>query len=262
MEALVPNAEGPSVQLQRQPPPKDSPATRELSLAAARYFAQLGDMRQRMEKYASDDGSLTKTGALCLAGELGIQLFDEDDAQAAFADMDADQNGTIDPMEFEAWFKRQVLEVRPTPVEEQQQLAAQVAEGLSSGQFKRDVQRETAKVARAAAGAGAGKPKDGSTPSKATPKAKPQPQTAAKTPVGDTAYKVPGGEQAIDRVKVKRPANAYGTNAVAWKAFIKLDEDGSGTLDRKVCSILNIVDFVLIVVLDFVLLCTKRWILH
>ena len=64
-----------------------------------------------------------------------IQMLDEEDANIAFLEMDMDGDGTIDPMEFEAWFKRQVLEVRATTKEEEPQLAVRTTrseDGLES----------------------------------------------------------------------------------------------------------------------------------
>ena len=42
-----------------------------------------------------------------------------------------------------------------------------------------------------------------------------------------------GKARAGATTKIPRPSNAYGTNAVAWDAFIALDTDGDGTLSRQ-----------------------------
>lgn len=173
---------------------EDAPHTN-MSLAAG-YFARIADMRARLEKFSTKDGTLTMSGAIGLAAELGIVLMDdEEDALDALSEMDQNGDGTIDPIEFEEWFKKQVLSSRVAPLEEQASLAATVAHGLSSGAFAQEVQREAARV-QASTG---------------------------------TVTTVPADKQEKD----DRPANAYGTNAVAWAAFTKLDEDESGTLDRR-----------------------------
>jgi Ca2+-binding EF-hand superfamily protein len=164
---------------------------------AAKYFAQIADLRQRLEQWTTADGTLSRSGAIGLAAELGfVMMDDEEDALDALSEMDQNGDGTIDPMEFEAWFKRQVLRVRPTEAAEQADVAVKVARGLSTGEFEQNVQREARKVRRAGAGGTADEPKKADA----------------------------------------RPANAHGTNAVAWAAFAKLDEDCSGTLDRAELS--------------------------
>lgn len=175
----------------------DAPGQTDMSLAAG-YFARIADMRARLEMYSTEDGTLTMSGAIGLAAELGVVLMDDkEDALDALKEMDQNGDGTIDPMEFEEWFKKQVLRSRVAPVEEQANLAATVAHGLSSGKFAQEVQREAARM-------------------------------QAST---QSAVTVPAPKQKYSQ-EASRPANAYGTNAAAWAAFARLDLDESGTLDR------------------------------
>ena len=170
----------------------DAPQT-DMSLAAG-YFARIADMRTRLEKYATEDGTLTLSGAIGLAAELGVVLMDDKEAALdALSEMEQNGDGTIDPMEFEQWFKKQVLRIRVAPEEEQANLAANVAHSLSSGKFAQEVEREAARV-----------------------------QASTKSDSN-----VLGPEQ-----KGSRPPTAYGTNAAAWAAFKRLDVDESGSLDR------------------------------
>ena len=47
-----------------------------MSLAAG-YFARIADMRARLEMYSTEDGTLTMSGAIGLAAELGVVLMDD-----------------------------------------------------------------------------------------------------------------------------------------------------------------------------------------
>ena len=87
-----------------------------MTQAAAMYFAQLSEMRVGLEKYCPEPGSsLSRSSAIALATELGRVFADDDEMEVALIEMDEDGNGQIDPFEFEAWYKRQVMQSAPTP---------------------------------------------------------------------------------------------------------------------------------------------------
>ena len=97
-------------------PAQPARSAESMTQAAAMYFAQLSEMRVGLEKYCPEPGSsLSRSSAIALATELGRVFADDDEVEVALIEMDEDGNGQIDPFEFEAWYKRQVMQSAPTP---------------------------------------------------------------------------------------------------------------------------------------------------
>jgi Ca2+-binding EF-hand superfamily protein len=77
----------------------------------AQYFAKLDAMRHVVAKYSPDGDDLHPDGVAQMALELGITL-DGTQLADALTEMDGDGDGSISPMEFEAWIKRQIMHTK------------------------------------------------------------------------------------------------------------------------------------------------------